>query len=84
MKQSGAGCASEDAGNRNMRDYATPEELQTVAALQVIIAEARSFGMTNEELLSHLQVKAKELLTFYCDTEEKQYVLELARSKRGW
>lgn len=77
-------CAPKDAGDRNMRDYATPEELQTVAALQVIIAEARSFGMTNGELLSHLQVKAKELLTFYCDTQDKQYVLELARDKRGW
>lgn len=68
----------------NMRDFATSEELNTMASLQVILRHLQEDQYTREEMLDRLTVKAQEFIHFYCDTEEKQQRLKLARKKRGW
>ena len=72
------------AGTKNMRDFATPEELQTIAALQVILRHLQEDSYTSTEKYSRLAVKARELLKFYCDTPEKVAKLEARREERGW
>ena len=69
---------------KSMRDFATAEELLVVNALQIELRVLQEDHYTAEEKLHRLRDKAEELLTFYCDTEEKQHVLAIAREKRGW
>ncbi|MGK0451017.1 MAG: hypothetical protein ACJAXE_001681 [Neolewinella sp.] len=70
--------------SRNMRDFATTEELHTVSTLQITMRELQEQNFTSEEILDRLSNKAPELLAFYCDTEDKQHILEKAREQRGW
>ena len=67
-----------------MRDFATPEELKTLASLQILSQEMQQTGYTSEQRLERLQVKAKDLLRHYCSSNEKIAVLTLAQQKRGW
>lgn len=69
---------------KNMRDYATKEELKTVTALQVLSQEMQENGYSAEERLVRLTVKADEYIQLFCSTPEKEATLELAQHKRGW
>ncbi|TXF89261.1 KilA-N domain-containing protein [Neolewinella aurantiaca] len=71
-------------GNKNMRDYATTEELETMSALQIVMRELQDHQYSATEKLQHLRDRAVDLLKFYCDTPQKEDTLELARQKRGW
>ena len=73
-----------DDPRANMRDFATTEELHTVASLQVILRHFQEDQYTRKEMLARLTIKAREFIKFYCDTPEKEDTLELAREKRGW
>lgn len=73
-----------DNPRHNMRDFATAEELLVVNALQILMHDLQSQGMPPEEILAYLTTRAEELLEHYCKDEEKEYVLERARKKRGW
>ena len=68
----------------NMRDFATPEELHTMASLQVILRHLQEDQYTSEEMLGRLTIKAREFIKFYCDTPEKVTRLKQARKTRGW
>lgn len=68
----------------NMRDFATTEELHTVASLQVILRHLQEDQYTSEEMLDRLTIKAREFIKFYCDTPEKKKRLKKARKIRGW
>jgi hypothetical protein len=68
----------------NMRDFATTEELNTMASLQVILRHLQEDQYTREEMLDRLTVKANEFVKFYCDTPEKVERLKKTRKKRGW
>jgi hypothetical protein len=68
----------------NMREYATPEELKTLASLEVLSQEMQQTGYSSEERLDRLRIKAQELLEHYCSSDDKIAVLTLARHKRGW
>jgi len=69
---------------KNMRDYATAEELKTMSSLQVLSQEMYENGFTSEERLDRLSRKAEELIGHYCDTPQKKDLLGLAQHKRGW
>lgn len=69
---------------KNMRDYATPEELKTLSALQVLSQEMHENGYSSEERLDRLRSKAEELIQRFCAKHEKQDLLLLAQHKRGW
>ncbi|MEM6397295.1 MAG: KilA-N domain-containing protein [Bacteroidota bacterium] len=69
---------------RNMRDYATPEELKTLASLEVLSQEMQQTGYTTEQRLDRLRTRSQELLSHYVSTEDKLAVLTLAQKKRGW
>ncbi len=69
---------------KNMRDYATPEELKTLSALQVLSQEMHENGYSSEERLDRLRAKAEELMRVFCAKAEKQDLLLLAQHKRGW
>lgn len=69
---------------KNMRDYATPEELKTMSSLQVLSQELHEQGFSSEERLDRLTLKAEELLQHYCNTDAKRDLLSLAQHKRGW
>ena len=69
---------------KNMRDYATPEELKTLSSLEVLSHEMQQTGYSSEERLDRLRTKAQELLRHYCSTEDKIAVLTLTQHKRGW
>jgi hypothetical protein len=71
-------------GGKNMRDYGTTEELETMSALQIVMRELQDNQYTATEKLQHLRDRAVDLLKFYCDTPQKEDTLELAREKRGW
>ena len=73
-----------DNPRHNMRDFATAEELLVVNALQILMHDLQSQDTSPEQMLEYLSSRADELLAHYCKTEEQQYVLERARSKRGW
>lgn len=68
----------------NMRDFATAEELNTMASLQVILRHLQEDQYTREEMLDRLSLKAREFIKFYCDTPEKISRLKKARKERGW
>ena len=68
----------------NMRDFATPEELHTMASLQVILRHLQEDQYTSEEMLGRLTIKAREFIKFYCDTPEKVARLKKTRKTRGW
>ena len=68
----------------NMRDFATPEELKTIAALEIIINEMHENQFTSEEKLDRLTSKADQMIHHYCNDEGKRAILELAQHKRGW
>jgi hypothetical protein len=68
----------------NMRDFATTEELNTMASLQVILRHLQEDQYTREEMLDRLTIKAREFVKFYCDTPEKVDRLKQAKKKRGW
>lgn len=68
----------------NMRDFATAEELNTMASLQVILRHLQEDQYSREEMLDRLTIKAKEFVKFYCDTPEKSERLKKARKERGW
>jgi len=67
-----------------MRDYATPEELKTLSALQILSQEMHENGYSSEERLDRLRAKAKELIQQFCASHKKQDLLTLAQHKRGW
>lgn len=69
---------------KNMRDYATPEELKTLSALQVLSQEMHENGYSSEERLDRLRSKAEELIQRFCAKHTKQDLLLLAQHKRGW
>lgn len=69
---------------KNMRDYATPEELKTIAALELLSQEMHENLYTSEEKLARLTTKAEELIHHYCTSKAKLDVLQLAQHKRGW
>lgn len=69
---------------KNMRDYATPEELKTLSALQVLSQEMHENGYSSEERLDRLREKAQELIVRFCAKPAKQDLLLLAQHKRGW
>lgn len=69
---------------KNMRDYATPEELKTLSALQVLSQEMHENGYSSEERLDRLRAKAQELIQRFCAKTDKQDLLLLAQHKRGW
>ena len=69
---------------KNMRDYATPEELKTLATLQVLSQEMHENGYSSEERLDRLRAKADELIQRFCAKTAKQDLLLLAQHKRGW
>ncbi len=73
-----------DNPRHNMRDFATAEELLVVNALQILMHDLQSQGTSPEQMLAPLSTRAEELLAHYCKSEEKQYILDLARDKRGW
>ncbi|TXF89263.1 hypothetical protein FUA23_10960 [Neolewinella aurantiaca] len=73
-----------DDKRANMRDFATAEELNTMASLQVILRHLQEDQYTREEMLDRLTVKAREFVKFYCDTPEKLERLKRARKTRGW
>jgi len=73
-----------DDSRVNMRDFATAEELNTMASLQVILRHLQEDQYTKEEMLDRLTIKAKEFVRFYCDTPEKKERLTAVRKKRGW
>jgi hypothetical protein len=68
----------------NMRDFATAEELNTMASLQVILRHLQEDQYSREEMLDRLTIKAREFVKFYCDTPEKIDRLKKARKTRGW
>jgi hypothetical protein len=68
----------------NMRDFATAEELNTMASLQVILRHLQEDQYSREEMLDRLTIKAREFVKFYCDTPEKVDRLKQAKKKRGW
>jgi hypothetical protein len=74
----------QENARKNMRDFATKEELKAVTALQVISQEMQENGYSAEERLVRLTVKADEYIKLFCSTPEKEAVLELAQHKRGW
>ncbi|CAH1002601.1 hypothetical protein LEM8419_03473 [Neolewinella maritima] len=69
---------------KNMRDYATAEELKVVSALQVLSQSLQEDQYTSEELLERLTDKVPELMTRFCRTEKQQAKLTAARADRGW
>lgn len=69
---------------KNMRDYATPEELKTISVLQALSQEMHENGYSSEERLDRLRAKAEELMRVFCAKTEKQDLLLLAQHKRGW
>lgn len=69
---------------KNMRDFATPEELKTMSSLQVLSQEMHENGFSSEERLNRLTLKAEELIHHYCNTDDKRNLLGLAQHKRGW
>jgi hypothetical protein len=73
-----------DNKRANMRDFATTEELNTMASLQVILRHLQEDQYSREEMLDRLTVKAREFVKFYCDTPEKIERLKMARKTRGW
>ena len=73
----------EDA-RKNMRDYATSEELKTLASLEILSQEMQENGYSTEERLDRLRTKALEYINHYCSTPDKRGVLTLAQHKRGW
>ncbi|MCP9237914.1 KilA-N domain-containing protein [Lewinella sp. JB7] len=72
------------ADRPTMRDHATAQELETVAALQIMLRQLQEQQYSNSEMLDYLTIKAPEVLAHYCKTEEQQYILERTRQKRGW
>lgn len=74
----------QDDARKNMRDFATPEELKVLNNLQVLSQEMFENGFSSEERLDRLREKAQELIHLYCSTPEKQDLLTLAQHKRGW
>lgn len=68
----------------NMRDFATAEELQVVSGLQHLMRNWQEDQYTSEEMLQRAITKARELIKFYCDTDEKTENLLAVREKRGW
>jgi len=73
-----------DDKRANMRDFATAEELNTMASLQVILRHLQEDQYSREEMLDRLTVKAREFVKFYCDTPEKIERLKMAQKTRGW
>ena len=71
-------------GGRNMRDYATPEELKVLNTLQIIMRQLQEDQYTGAEKLDRLRDKATEMMQFYCKTPERLEELKLHRRKRGW
>lgn len=71
-------------GRKNMRDYATPEELKALSALQVVSQELHEQGYSSEERLDRLGQKAGEFIRRFCNNAEKQDLLLLTQHKRGW
>lgn len=69
---------------KNMRDYATVEELKALASLEMLSREMQEDLYTTEERLKKLRRKATEYIQHYCNNEEKQEILLLAQHKRGW
>lgn len=69
---------------KNMRDYATPEELKALSALQLLSQEMHENGYSSEERLDRLRAKAEELMRLFCAKPNKQDLLTLAQHKRGW
>jgi hypothetical protein len=69
---------------KNMRDYATPEELKTLSSLQILSQEMHENGYSSEERLDRLRAKAQELIQRFCAKHAKQDLLLLAQHKRGW
>ncbi len=69
---------------KNMRDYATPEELKVISALQILSQEMHENGYSSEERLDRLRAKAEELVRVFCAKTDKQDLLLLAQHKRGW
>lgn len=74
----------EEGRKKNMRDFATTEELKTIATLQALSQEMQEHQYSKEERLQRLRMKAKELINHYCSTAQKQDLLLLAQEKRGW
>ncbi|WP_020570799.1 KilA-N domain-containing protein [Neolewinella persica] len=68
----------------NMRDFATTEELNTMASLQVILRHLQEDQYSREEMLDRLTIKAKEFIKFYCDTPEKIERLKQVQKQRNW
>ncbi len=69
---------------KNMRDYATVEELKALASLEMLSREMQEDLYTTEERLKKLRRKATEYIQHYCNNEEKQEILLLTQHKRGW
>jgi hypothetical protein len=69
---------------KNMRDFATPEELKTMSSLQVLSQEMHENGFSSEERLDRLTQKAGELINHYCYSDTKKDLLGLTQHKRGW
>ena len=69
---------------KNMRDYATAEELKVVSSLQVLSQSLQEDRYTSEELLERLTNKVPDLMTRFCRTGKQVAKLKAARIKRGW
>jgi hypothetical protein len=74
----------EEGSKKNMRDFATAEELKTVATLQALSQEMQENQYSKEERLKRLRDKAEELIIHYCSSPAKKDLLLLAQHKRGW
>jgi hypothetical protein len=70
--------------NVNMRDFATTEELKTLAALEISMRNLQEDQYSEEEKLDRLQLQAPRLLLHYCNTPEKVLHLTQRREERGW
>ncbi len=70
--------------NKNMRDFATAEELKVLAGLEITMRNLQEDMYTKEEKLARLSVQAEELLMHYCNTPHKVLTLTQAREERGW
>lgn len=69
---------------KNMRDYATAEELKVVSALQVLSQSLQEDQYTSGELLARLSDKVPELMVSFCRTDKQREKLARARQSRGW
>jgi hypothetical protein len=73
-----------DNPKKNMRDFATSEELKVIAVLQAQMRQLQKEQYSQEEKLQMLTTNAAELLPFFCDTDGKVQAQLKRREERGW